>query len=515
MLKLLKWILIVAVAVAILVVAARFVFPLPDRSKIVASKAIPLSGETNWGRFLQAAAVAHPGKSGVLPLITGHEALAARLLLAAKAERSIDLQYYIWHDDVSGRLLLKELHEAAKRGVRVRLLVDDNGVPGMDGVLSALNAVENIDVRMFNPSRIRNPKLLGYTFDLFRMNRRMHNKAFIVDGAAAILGGRNIGDEYFAIGDHNYFLDLDVLAAGEIVPETAANFDLYWNSQSVYPVDLVVGGQAPALPEWMTGEAGGGAPDWVNKLPEIEARVDEAIRDGSAKLEWTDVKLVSDDPSKGLDEASGDQLMINQMINAVGPVKQSIDVISAYFIPGKRGVEYFTGAEKAGAGVEILTNSLMATDVAAVHAGYSKYRRALLEGGVTLFELKPQPGVPLGDDELNLTGSSGSSLHAKTLSFDGNRIFIGSFNFDPRSVNLNCEMGFVIDSPAMAQQMRTAFGDQIARGSYQVVLRDGKMRWIEKAADGTEIVYNDEPGATGFKRLMVTVIGWLPVEWAL
>lgn len=515
MLTLLKWLLITVGVAAILVVLARLVFPLPDRSKIAPSVAIPLSVDTNWGKFLQAAAVTHPGKSGVLPLITGHEALAARLLLAAKAEKSIDLQYYIWHDDVSGRLLLKALHDAAKRGVRVRLLVDDNGVPGMDDIFSALDATSNFDVRMFNPSRIRNPKLLGYTFDLFRMNRRMHNKAFVVDGAAAILGGRNIGDEYFAIGDHTYFLDLDVLAAGAIVPETAADFDLYWNSESVYPIDLVVGGEAPALPDWMMGVTGIGAPEWINQLPQIEAQVEAAIRDGSAKLEWTDVKLVSDDPSKGLGLATGDQLMINQMAKAVGPIKQSLDMISAYFIPGKDGVEFFSGVQKSGAKVEILTNSLVATDVAMVHAGYTKYRRELLEAGVALYELKPLIGVPSGEQELSLIGSSGSSLHAKSLSVDENRIFIGSFNFDPRSVNLNCEMGFLIDSPAMAKQMRTAFRDQIVRGSYQVVLRDGNMRWIEKAADGSEVVHNDEPGASWVSRLMVTLLGLLPIEWAL
>lgn len=515
MLTILKWLLVALGLYAVLIVVARIVFPLPDRSKIEPSAAIPLGGDTMWGRFLKETALRRPGKSGVVALVTGHQALAARLLLAGRAERSIDLQYYIWHDDVSGRLLLRALHDAAKRGVRVRLLVDDNGVPGMDDIFSALSAADNLEVRIFNPSRVRNPKLLGYAFDLFRMNRRMHNKSFIVDGAAAILGGRNIGDEYFSIGDHTYFLDLDVLAAGAIVPETAADFDTYWNSESVYPVDLVVGGLEPALPDWLTVEPVADAPEWLSCLPEIEKRLDAALRDGSSQLEWTDVKLVSDDPSKGLGKASGDQLMINQMSKALGPVTRSLDLISAYFIPGKRGVEFFAGIQKSGAKVEVLTNSLLATDVALVHAGYTKYRRKLLEAGIALYELKPQPGVPSGPDELSLIGSSGSSLHAKSLSIDGNRIFIGSFNFDPRSVNLNCEMGFLIDSPAMAKEMRAAFGGQIAKGSYQVVLRDGKMRWIETAADGSVTVHDNEPGVSWGMRLIVTLLGLLPIEWAL
>lgn len=515
MITVLKWFVMAAVAFAAFVVVARFLFPLPDRSVIKPSQAIPLSEDTRWGRFLKIAGADYPGKSGVMPLPTGHEALGARLILTAKAERSIDLQYYIWHDDVSGRLLLSALHAAAKRGVRVRLLVDDNGVPGMDGIFSALDAVDNFEVRMFNPSRIRNPKLLGYTFDLFRMNRRMHNKAFIVDGAAAILGGRNIGDEYFSIGDHTYFLDLDVMAAGAIVPDTAADFDRYWNSQSVYPIDLVVGGVAPALPQWVDGELGPGAPDWIARLPEIEAQIDSDITSGKAPLEWTDVKLVSDDPAKGLGEAKGDQLMINQLGRAIGAIDKSLDLISAYFIPGTRGAAFFEDVEKAGAQVRILTNSMWATDVVMVHAGYTKYRRALLDAGIELFELKPQPGVPMGDTELSLLGSSGSSLHAKSVSIDANRIFVGSFNFDPRSVNLNCEMGFLIDSPAMAGEISAAFSDQIARGSYQVVLRDGQMRWIETGADGKEIVHNDEPKVSAWDRLMITVVGWLPIEWAL
>ncbi len=515
MLAILKWLLSAGIVFAVLVVVARMLFPLPDRSEIQPSAAVPLSGETRWGKFLKAAADIHPGKSGVMPLATGHSALAARLMLVSRAESSVDLQYYIWHDDVSGRLLLKALYDAANRGVRVRLLVDDNGIHGMDATFMALDAMDHFEVRIFNPSRVRSPKMLGYAFDLMRMNRRMHNKALIVDGAAAILGGRNIGDEYFAIGDHNYFLDLDAIAAGPIVPETSAEFDLYWNAESVYPVNLVVGGEPPALPDWLSKPPTSGVPEWVADLPALEAHVESKMINSGLEFEWTDVKLVYDDPIKGMGKAKVDQLMINRLGAVVGDVKRSLDLVSAYFIPGKSGVEYFVGIQKSGATVEVLTNSLNATDVALVHAGYSKYRRALLEGGVTLYELKPLPGVPIGEQELSVIGSSGSSLHAKTLSIDLNRIFIGSFNFDPRSVNLNCEMGFMIDSQVMAKQMRAGFENQVRLGSYQVVLRDGKMRWIERAADGSEIVHDDEPDVSALNRFVVTVMGWLPIEWAL
>ncbi len=181
-----------------------------------------------------------PRKIGVFPLRGGHDALASRLALIAAAEASIDAQYYIWHDDTSGILLLDALYQAARRGVRVRLLLDDNGVPGLDGFMATLNTQENFEIRLFNPSTIRNPKSLGYTFDFFRMNRRMHNKSLIADGAVAILGGRNIGDEYFEVGDDNFYVDMDVLAAGAIVPETAAIFDAYWNSPSVFEAEKII-----------------------------------------------------------------------------------------------------------------------------------------------------------------------------------------------------------------------------------------------------------------------------------
>ncbi|MCA0424915.1 MAG: phospholipase D family protein [Proteobacteria bacterium] len=517
MLTVLKWLLAVAVVTGLAIVVARFLFPLPDRAAIKPGQAIAVSPDTGWGRFLTAAAEKHPGKSGVFPLASGHGALASRLLLAREAERSIDVMYYIWHNDVSGRLLLETLSDAAKRGVRVRLLVDDNGIHGMDEIFSSLNATENFEVRLFNPSTVRSPKLAGYAFDFFRMNRRMHNKAFIVDGAAAILGGRNIGDEYFSIGDQNYFLDLDVMAAGAIVPETAADFDRYWNSESVYPIEMIVGPPTGAMPSLALSEAEKATlPEWFGRLPEIEAQIEARIASGEDGFEWTDVKLVSDDPAKGLGKATDDQLMIAKLANIARPINTSLDLISAYFIPGKQGVEFFSGVARSGAKVAILTNSLQATDVALVHAGYSKYRRDLLEAGVELYELKPQPGVPSGSDELSLIGSSGSSLHAKTLSVDQERIFIGSFNFDPRSVALNCEMGFLIESPAMARQMRAAFTQQVAQGSYKVELRDNEMRWVETGADGAEVaVHNDEPNASITSRLMVTMLGWLPIEWML
>jgi putative cardiolipin synthase len=224
-------------------IVLRLLLPVPDVSGRPLSVSIGADTTSGLGQRMAQAASAHPGKSGVVPLERGHDALVSRLALIDAAEHSIDAQYYIWHEDTSGLLLLDALLRAAERGVRVRLLLDDNGVPGLDSILAALNAQDNFKIRLFNPSTVRSPKILGYAFDFFRMNRRMHNKSLMVDGAVAIVGGRNIGDEYFQVGNDQFYVDLDVLGTGAIVPETAKVFDAYWNSKSVHAVETIISGQ--------------------------------------------------------------------------------------------------------------------------------------------------------------------------------------------------------------------------------------------------------------------------------
>jgi putative cardiolipin synthase len=518
MMTVLKWIAVSAVGVAALIMIARWAFPLPDPAGRRASTAIPLSNDTALGRLLIEAEREHPGKSGVLPLASGHEALASRLLLAMQAEGSIDAQYYIWHDDISGRLLLKALCDAARRGVRVRLLLDDNGIGGLDPTIAALNALDNFEIRLFNPSTVRHPKFAGYALDFFRMNRRMHNKAFIVDGAAAIIGGRNTGNEYFDIGHETFFVDLDVLAAGSIVHATAANFDRYWNSASAYPADMIISAGTAVLPSYFEREDLSSDAAWLKQMPPPVASAAGRLAAGEASMEWTDVQLVSDTPSKGLGQARNDQLMIHELGSILGPVREQLDLVSAYFIPGNDGSAYFRKLQQGGAQVTILTNAFKTTDVSIVHAGYSKYRRALLKAGITLYELKPEEDGAAGDagqKELSFTGSSAASLHAKTLSVDDDRIFIGSFNFDPRSTYLNCEMGFLIASPSMARQLDDVFRTGIPEDSYRVILEDGDLRWIETAKDGTKTVHAKEPGMTLVDRVVITVLSWLPIEWLL
>ncbi|GAA2827781.1 putative cardiolipin synthase [Aminobacter aminovorans] len=514
--RLIKAVLALLLVAAVAILAARMLFPLPSIKDRPVETALPPVTEGALAAMVVQGSAENPGKSGVLPIAAGHDAIASRLFLSGIAQRSIDVQYYIWHDDTSGRLLLRALYEASRRGVRVRLLLDDNGIPGLDPTVAALDAQPNFDIRLFNPSMIRSPKLLGYSFDFFRMNRRMHNKSFIVDGLAAIVGGRNIGDEYFKVGDGTYYLDLDVLGAGAVVQDTSKAFDLYWNSASVFASDKIIDPSTGTLEAFLQGADEAAKRPAAADFVRPDAPAYNRLRSGGLGLEWVDVKLVVDDPVKGEGKASKNQLMISRLAELVGPVRHGLDLVSAYFVPGRPGVEYFASLVKGGAKVRILTNALETTDVAMVHAGYSKYRREMLDDGIELFELKPMADAAKGEEELSLTGSSGASLHAKSFAADGDRVFIGSFNFDPRSALLNCEMGFLIGSPTMARAMSQGFDTKVAAGSYRVSLRpDGGMQWAEDEPGKPVVTFEDEPNASAVKRLMVMVFGWLPIEWLL
>ncbi|TRW96050.1 phospholipase D family protein [Paracoccus sp. M683] len=505
----------VVLVIGLVWIAGRLIFPVPSTEGRPVEAAMPFDPTTTLGPQAEQALSAHAGQSGVIPLPDGQNALHSRMRLAEGAERSIDAMYYIWHDDVSGLLLLDALRDAAARGVRVRLLLDDNGVAGMDGMLAALNAMPNFSVRIFNPSTVRSPKAAGYLLYPLRMNRRMHNKAFIVDGAVAIVGGRNIGDEYFAMGDVPAYLDLDVLGVGEVVTDTATIFDQYWNSQPVLALEQVIDGEGDIAAFDAAVTAAETSEEGQAFATAAQSVADRLVAGEAPPMEWTDVQVVADDPIKGMGTHDRDQLMITRLSGILGGVSTNLDLLSAYFVPGKEGTRYFSDLARAGVNVRILTNSWEATDVPMVHAGYIKYRRELLEAGVTLFELKPIAGLSQGKSELGPFGSSGASLHAKTFTADDSRVFIGSFNFDPRSAALNCEMGFLIDSAAIAHSGSAALTDGLAARSFQPVLEGDKMVWRDPQPDGSTVMIEHEPGLGFGNRIAVYVLNLLPIEWLL
>lgn len=485
---------------------------------------IDQSLDTALGKTLSPVAKNYPGQSGILPLPDAMDAFAARVMLARVAEKTLDVQYYIWRHDITGTLLLQALHQAADRGVRVRLLLDDNGISGMDDMLAMLNSHPNIEVRLFNPFVIRFPKVIGYLTDFSRANRRMHNKSMTADNQLTIIGGRNIGDEYFGATDGILFADLDVLTAGSVVNDVSTDFDKYWASDSSYPLISIIGRKSE---------------DDLRKLAEQEKHAEqhpnavkylEAIRksefvkalgSGQTTFEWSKVQMVSDDPKKGLGLAKKDELLSVRLQAALGEPKRSLALVSPYFVPTASGVQSFIAMAERGVKIRILTNALEASDVPAVHAGYAKRREALIAAGITLYEMRAKAGTigPRGMAKIfggtRLFGSSGSSLHAKTFAVDDERIFIGSFNFDPRSVNLNTELGFVISNQALAKAVTTTFRERIPEEAYEVKLDEhGKLYWIERTDAGT-VTYTSEPGVGIIKRGWVNFLSILPIDWLL
>lgn len=505
-----------AAALAAVWLAARLIFPLPSVEDRDTASAIPLDPGSALGPTARRAMTAHPGLTGIVALADGEQALKSRLDLIAAAEASIDAQYYIWHEDDSGLLLLDALRAAALRGVRVRLLLDDNGIAaGMDRLLGALDGLPTFEVRIFNPSTIRQPKWAGYLIHPLRMNRRMHNKALIVDGAAAIVGGRNIGDEYFSMGNGGQYLDLDVLGVGQVVPDTAAVFDAYWNARAAIGIARLRNAPAPDPAAFEAELSRARASERARSLGTASPSASAALSHGAQPAEWSRVEVLADPPDKVLGGAEDNALLFNRLREVLLGTRRSLDVVSAYFVPGEQGTRTLEQLEAEGRRVRVMTNSLLATDVPLVHAGYAKRRRDLLEAGVALFEVLPIDGAPQGREELGPLGISGTSLHAKTFVVDEQRLFVGSFNFDPRSVWLNCEMGFLVHSPALARTAGAAFAASLARHSLRPVLGGDGVVWRQTRPDGSVTVHAEEPGSDWQSRALITALGWLPIEWLL
>ena len=459
----------------------------------------------------------HPGKAGVYPLPVARDAFAVRGALARTAERSLDIQYYIWQGDITGYLLFEAVWQAAERGVHVRLLLDDNNTAGLDTTIAALDAHANIEVRLYNPLFHRRMRWVNYITDFRRVNRRMHNKSFTVDNTVTVVGGRNIGDDYFAAGHGMAFDDLDVVAVGPVVDQVARAFDLYWNSASAFPAAQVLGDVAPdALAQlkekFADTHADAESTEYLESLRQTP--VVAGLCDGDLAMQWVDARLVYDNPAKTLDsETDKDALLLTQLLRTVGDPVAGFDLVSPYFVPMAHGTEGLAALAARGVKVRILTNALESTDVGAVHAGYSKHRKELLRAGIQLYELK-RAKAPDGEASTQRSGNSSASLHAKTFQIDGKRIFVGSFNFDPRSAVLNTEMGMVIDSPELAKGLETVFESRLAPLAYEVRLQDGSIQWIEHTSQGQK-VHDTEPGVGWMRRFGVGVLSLLPIDWML
>ncbi len=478
------------------------------------SQALPVAADaTVLDRGIAPLTQAHPERTGLGLVADNLDAFAIRALTAQGAGRSLDLQYYIWHDDLTGRLLDREVLLAADRGVRVRLLLDDMNAHGRDSVLVALDQHPNIEVRLFNPSRNR-AGFLGRGMEMLlrgiSLNRRMHNKAWIADGRIAVVGGRNIGDEYFDAATDTNFLDLDAALLGPAVQQTEAIFDAFWNSGSVIPLHALARADAAALRELRndldkTQRSRRAHPylERVARAPGVRAFVE-----GRMPLHWpAQAQVHSDPPEKGKGNGS-DGWLITRLVPAISKAKTKAWLISPYFVPGRDGLEWLRGLRRRGVEVGVLTNSLAATDVTAVHSGYAPYRVPLLREGVLLYELMPR-GTP---EDSSLFGSSGASLHTKAFVVDGTSGFVGSFNLDPRSVSLNTEMGVFFEDADTTAELARRYRDKTApTHSYRLRLADGQLRWDDGSVNPPR-VWEHEPGVGLWRRGTVKLLEWLPLE---
>lgn len=503
-------------------VILRLVFALPDRPPDPAPAPPADTPDSRIGRAIGGLEAAHPGLSGIQLLADSRGSYAARVKLIRAADVCLDVQYYIWRDDVSGRLLLDELRQAADRGVAVRLLLDDNGIDDLDDELAALNMHANVEVRLFNPFTIRRPKALGYLLDFFRLNRRMHNKSLTADNQMTIIGGRNIGDMYFGAGDQPEFADLNVLAIGAIVPELAADFSRYWTSASSYPSEMILPAAATGALERLASDAQTLlradvlAQDYTTAIDEMSYAA--PLTHGSLEYEWVPVTMLSDDPAKALGRQPKIRTPLGRIGEIIGQSEEQMGLVSAYFVPSREGTDMFVAMAARGVQLDVLTNALASTDVAVVHAGYARYRRRLLKAGVRLWEMKGEnTAFPAKRSGVlgSLPKSSRTSLHAKTFTCDGARLFVGSFNFDPRSMHLNTELGFLMESPALAQRLQQIFGDPLRERAYEVRLgADGTMIWLEAGENGP-VVHRHDPETSLWRRMQVVLWQLMPIEWLL
>lgn len=491
--------------------------------------------DTTLGREVESRAPVDPGLSGILVLNTGRDAFAARVLLARHAERAIDLQTYILRNDVTGRFILGELLEAAERGVRVRVLMDDMSALDAEEDLARMDAHPNVEVRLFNPfSRSFWPgctRMFDFMVSPVRLNHRMHNKSFAVDGAVAIVGGRNIGDEYFDASPHVNFADLDLLACGPAAQEVGAIFDCYWQSEFAVPMAAWPSLRCdPEDLEAVQKELTQHATSHRDSPYAESVRASDLVQlllSGETTLIWAPVKACADQPAKIA--VSGDEVSGLLLSRDVKPIAQAVQhdlvLVSPYFVPGEAGMAWFRELRERGVRVRILTNALYATDVPIVHAGYARYRRDLLAMGVELYELQASAAEHSGDDRSGVFGSSGASLHAKSFVFDGETVFVGSLNFDPRSVVLNTEQGLLVESREIAGHILELF-DLATQpfNSYRLELRssgdgaesaaDEQIVWLGEE-DGQSVLFTSDPHASFGKRVGVWFGSLLPIEGQL
>ncbi|QGZ55213.1 phospholipase D family protein [Paraburkholderia acidiphila] len=495
----------------------------------------PEASATPLGAALAAPEAAHPGESGFRLLATGPDSLQMRIALARAATKTLDMQYYIANEDTTGKLLLGSALYAADRGVRVRMLVDDLNFHDIDQLMAALNSHPNIQIRVFNPYGSTSESMYLRTRNFFtnvdQFTRRMHNKATIVDNEMAIVGGRNLGDEYFNASPTIDFRDLDVLTAGPVAQSVSASFDEYWNCSISYPLSVLNHQKFDAhdldtarddlRKHWRESA------EPYNAKPLNATPLAQQITGNTLGLVWAKWEFVADSPGKIAGSEKGELGdAMRSLLDRIHQAQSSVLVFSPYFVPHDTGVQTLRTLTSHGVRVAILTNSLAATDAVAVQAGYSPYRVPLLEAGVELYEFKPQQPEHTDQRRFGVVGSrSRASLHAKAYVIDDNTLVIGSLNLDPRSAHLNTELALTVESPPIAHQVADLFKRATSpQVSYHVTLAtpaqlaqlqgttiNSPLVWTDEE-NGMMRTYNLDPGAGFYRNVLTGLFLLLPVD---
>ena len=517
------------IALSVLLLAGCATLPPPgsDYPKS-ASNALTHPEQTRLGRQFAAASAAHSGLSAFRLLPVGIDSFLLRMEIAQQAERTLDVQYFVIENDDTGQLILESLLQAADRGVRVRLLLDDEGSLGRVSKLKPLAAHPNIELRVFNPAAYRGPieglHDLELIADASRLNYRMHNKLFVVDNEVGIIGGRNIGDAYFQEGKDLEFGDYDVIAAGSTVKDMSSSFDAYWNSPLAIPIEALFGGRpsAKALDDYRNvlalHHANMSGKNYMSRLSGGQPW--RSLLAAGAPWVWAHGEVIYDSPDKSkVEDGEPGRLLRHRLAKAVEGTRSELLIVSPYVVPGDSGVKYLKSLQERGVQVRILTNSLASTDMPVVHSAYQGFRKPLLESGVEIYEVRPILGQPVVRGDALKSPSAGQfALHAKVFVFDRKRVFVGSMNLDRRSLHVNTEIGVIIDSPELARQVATRF-EAISRpaNSYALALEGtsatGQPMLVWRTLeDGKPVEYRQEPGASIWRRTKVDMLSMLPLE---
>jgi len=490
-----------------------------DMPKTVTTAPTPAeTADTYLGQQLIGLAEEHPDQAGFFPLSDGIDALSIRLLMAERAERTIDAQYYLIKSDIVGSAFIGSLLRAADRGVRVRLLLDDIFTSGYDAGMAGLASHPNFEIRIFNPFARRSARFMDGITSFSRINRRMHNKSFTVDNQVTLIGGRNIADEYFGARVDAKFADLDVLAIGPVVQDVSNMFDEYWNHERAAPIAAFA--KMPDDPAAELERVRAGLEQSRQEVKNtiyaaaVRDQVLEYVETDAKPFVWAPYTLAVDSPDKAFkSKAAEADSIVTPLRESLLAAEKATIVISPYFVPRKPGIEAFSELQNRGVQVTIVTNSLAANNQSSVHGGYAPSRKPLLKAGVKIYEVRADADV--SGSELTAAGGAKATLHTKAFVVDSKELFIGSFNFDPRSANINTELGVIIRSPELAGEFTTAVEKALAAQTFEVFLNEkGKLRW-RAIEDGEEVIYKKEPQTTWWQRFKAGFMRILPIRGQL